>query len=172
MTTEWGMLAKKLLKDHPAFIQPDWNAALPSSKKLKAAMEAFAKKQKGETAKSLQSGFPEPPAGEEWHNPDELSPEQVGVNDGWRLLLESETQEDERVDYIELWSPEHRHFTSGKYYPTDSQTFRTKRPLPSAVVSPAAQALFGSPEPSLPFGPTPRKLSSAILKPSAEGRAE
>jgi len=32
--------------------------------------------------------FPPPPAGHAWHNPDNLTPEQVG--DGYRLLLESE----------------------------------------------------------------------------------
>jgi len=38
--------------------------------------------------------FPEPPEGEEWHNPDKLTPEQVGVDDGWRLLLVSELAKD------------------------------------------------------------------------------
>jgi len=34
--------------------------------------------------------FPDAPDGEEWHNPDKLTAEQVGIEDGWRLLLVSE----------------------------------------------------------------------------------
>jgi len=34
--------------------------------------------------------FPSPPDGEEWQNPDKLTAEQVGIDDGWRLLLVSE----------------------------------------------------------------------------------
>jgi len=37
---------------------------------------------------SLQ--FPELPEGESWHNPDNLTPEQVEVDKGWRLLTKSE----------------------------------------------------------------------------------
>lgn len=37
-----------------------------------------------------QIQFPAAPDGEVWHNPDNLTAEQVGVEDGWRLLLVSE----------------------------------------------------------------------------------
>ena len=34
--------------------------------------------------------FPDAPDGEEWQNPDNLTAEQVGIEDGFRLILESE----------------------------------------------------------------------------------
>ena len=42
--------------------------------------------------------FPDPPDGEQWHNTDNLTAEQVGIEDGWRLLLVSEIYE--RTHYI------------------------------------------------------------------------
>lgn len=36
--------------------------------------------------------FPDPPEGDSWHNPHDLSSTQVGIEDGWRLLTESEFQ--------------------------------------------------------------------------------
>ncbi len=35
--------------------------------------------------------FPDPPHGWEWHNPENLTPAQVGIADGWRLCLAGET---------------------------------------------------------------------------------
>ena len=37
-----------------------------------------------------QTPIPDPPDGEEWQNPDNLTAEQIGIDDGWRLLLKSE----------------------------------------------------------------------------------
>ena len=37
-----------------------------------------------------QTPIPDPPDGEEWQNPDSLTAEQIGIDDGWRLLLKSE----------------------------------------------------------------------------------
>lgn len=46
--------------------------------------------------------FPAPPEGESWHNPDNITPEQVG--EGYRLLLESELwNRDEENDFIHRW---------------------------------------------------------------------
>jgi len=42
--------------------------------------------------------FPEPPAGEQWNNPGKLSAEQVGIQDGWRLLLKSEIEAHRNLD--------------------------------------------------------------------------
>lgn len=46
--------------------------------------------------------FPAPPEGESWHNPDNLTPEQVG--EGYRLLLESEIIERRKpIAFIDRW---------------------------------------------------------------------
>ena len=37
-----------------------------------------------------QAAFPDAPDQEKWQNPDNLTAEQVGIEDGWRLLLVSE----------------------------------------------------------------------------------
>jgi len=53
--------------------------------------------------------FPAAPDGEEWHNPDTLSVEQVGVNEdgkfeaGFRLLLKSELDVGRTKKYCQLW---------------------------------------------------------------------
>lgn len=39
---------------------------------------------------ALPLAFPAPPEGRSWHNPENLTPEQVGVADGWRLVLSDE----------------------------------------------------------------------------------
>ena len=44
----------------------------------------------GEHIQTMQIKIPAPPDGESWHNPDELSGEQIDIDDGWRLLLVSE----------------------------------------------------------------------------------
>lgn len=48
--------------------------------------------------------FPDPPEGEAWHNPHNLTPEQVG--EGYRLLLRSELNRHEPVAFIEVWKSE------------------------------------------------------------------
>lgn len=82
--------------------------------------------------------FPTPPEGEEWHNPDKLTPGQIGVKDGWRLLLESE-----------IGLPHNHLKNEGKYLDgkclgweagewsgmlnsglSSSYTYRTREPLP------------------------------------------
>ncbi len=37
-----------------------------------------------------QTPIPNPPDGQQWQNPDNLTAEQIGIDDGWRLLLKSE----------------------------------------------------------------------------------
>jgi len=44
----------------------------------------------GDQVQIKQIEIPAPPDGEIWHNPDELTSEQIGIEDGWRLLLVSE----------------------------------------------------------------------------------
>ena len=51
--------------------------------------------------------FPDAPEGEEWQNPDNLTAEQVGIEDGWRLLLVSEIYHRETSARISgcIWMP-------------------------------------------------------------------
>jgi hypothetical protein len=73
--------------------------------------------------------FPPAPEGTAWHNPENLTPEQVGVSEGWRLLLE-----DERV-YQQDQCFENRHWLGTCNYEHGKMnrrlTYRTKRPLPT-----------------------------------------
>ena len=44
----------------------------------------------GSIIRIKQAAFPNAPDQEKWQNPDNLTAEQVGIEDGWRLLLVSE----------------------------------------------------------------------------------
>lgn len=100
------------------------------------------------------------PEGYDWHNPTNLSPDCVGVNKGWRLLLKSEIISERNCTYeIQGWS-------GGKWDSTswcgadDFITYRTKWPLPSAVKTPNSNS--GQ---SLDDGfPTPDKERNQIIK--------
>jgi hypothetical protein len=56
--------------------------------------------------------FPEPPPGWKWHNPENLTPAQVGFAEGWRLCLEEDALP-----------------ASDKTYGECGATFKTKAPL-------------------------------------------
>jgi len=76
--------------------------------------------------------FGEPPAGwDGWHNPQGLTPEQVGVADGWRLCLREEKAclQDEKYERLG-WAgyPAMRGCTF--VYKELEPTYRTKAPLP------------------------------------------
>lgn len=85
------------------------------------------------TAKPAPS-FPALPPGEAWHNPEGLTPEQVGVDEGWRLQLVSELTNDLN-DNTQWWR-------QNKWSPTDSwmslpgdnATLRTRAALPEHVL--------------------------------------
>ena len=51
-----------------------------------------------------QTPIPDPPEGEEWQNPDNLTAEQIEIDDGWRLLLKSEVHEDKRKSVGQIWT--------------------------------------------------------------------
>lgn len=78
--------------------------------------------------------FGEPPAGHEWHNPENLTPEQVGIAEGWRLQVKGE----ERTDATQFWDDDvgPPHFSNvGKNRCGNAMcrrtTYRTKAPLPA-----------------------------------------
>lgn len=78
---------------------------------------------------SKQSSFPK---GYDWHNPDNLTPEQVGVSDGWRLLLKSE------IDPNRPLTEEIECYRFGDWDKTwggnqSELTYRTKWPLPNTA---------------------------------------
>lgn len=92
--------------------------------------------------------FPDPPEGRKWHNPENLTPEQVEINKGWRLCLKGEWRMlgMEFLDESEsCWRILDRlGFESSKtLYP--SVTYRTKSPLPDSEKP--------EPEEWIPLGP-------------------
>lgn len=86
--------------------------------------------------------FPEPPEGEKWHNPDNITPDQLG--EGYRLLLESEiTNGRKRTRLINRWDKadnrwlarswagDHKNFT---YCVPASTPFHWDKPKPKIRV--------------------------------------
>lgn len=78
----------------------------------------------------VESLFPDPPAGKNWHNPDNLTPEEVGIADGWRLCLAQE--------YCKIPDEYRQNGAWVRGYPAIrirymdlTDTYRTKAPLPS-----------------------------------------
>lgn len=87
-------------------------------------------------AKSSES-FPE---GYDWHNPHGLTNEQIGVSEGWRLLLKEEINQDREPSLdLEAWSIVRSKWCEGLYYgDIENQTYRTKWPLPSLKNTPTS----------------------------------
>ena len=82
--------------------------------------------------------FGDPPVGYTWHNPENLTPEQVEVDKGWRLLLVGEIATKKRDD---VWICGIFHSVNG--YDGDvagleqpTAGFRTKAPLPEPKPTP------------------------------------
>lgn len=77
--------------------------------------------------------FPDPPEGEGWHNPGNLTCSEIGVENGYRLLLKSEIKEADPCDNkIEKWRRTSETWdNSGWVGSLNSETYRTKNPLPS-----------------------------------------
>lgn len=91
--------------------------------------------------------FPDPPCGEEWHNPDGLSAAQVGVRDGWRLLVKSEVRVPRRehiAHSCEMWRRT-RWDSDGWSGTIQSATYRTKVPFPARVPLEAEDWVLGGP---------------------------
>lgn len=69
------------------------------------------------------TAFPDPPAGEVWHNPENLTPEQVG--EGYRLLLASEISTKRNAEYfIEYWHSTGRWSNDGACGACQRDTYR------------------------------------------------
>lgn len=78
--------------------------------------------------------FDDPPDGQEWHNPAGLTPEQVGVQDGWRLLLKSEISWDGKdylIDACDRWAT--GDWSGRNHGARLDYTYRTRQPLPQRV---------------------------------------
>lgn len=70
----------------------------------------------------------------EWHNPDNLTPEQYGADEGWRLLLKDEMDGGRGgYEYLVLgkWSPGNN--PSEVACTREKTSLRTRRPLPTAT---------------------------------------
>lgn len=83
-----------------------------------------------------------PPQGEEWHNPDKLTPEQVGVKEGWRLLTVSEVESNDQTlkEHVFLWSSLHSVWRSQAKGNELCFTYRTRAPLPRTLAECEAMA--------------------------------
>lgn len=74
--------------------------------------------------------FGNPPEGYTWHNPDDLTPDQVETGDGWRLCLKDNYQRWEkgtRPKNTEIWI---NGWVYGVAVFGGGHTYRTKEPLP------------------------------------------
>ena len=81
--------------------------------------------------------FPDPPHGWEWHNPENLTPEQVWVRDGWRLMAKGEPRHKGYQDYIgKYWTDGSRPELESGARLSDDITYRTKAPLPAPKPTP------------------------------------
>jgi hypothetical protein len=81
--------------------------------------------------------FPDPPYGWEWWNPANLTPEQVGIKDGWRLCLGQEQANLPDEEWCSLdygWKDAGASSRPYSYFRT--RTFRTKAPLPAPKPTP------------------------------------
>lgn len=88
--------------------------------------------------------FGDPPAGHKWHNPENLTPEQVEVDKGWRLCLEDETS---NIDHQVFGGGQWINATyAGCTFEGTLYTYRTKAPLLGGVEPPksGAPAISGS----------------------------
>lgn len=74
--------------------------------------------------------FPAPPEGEEWHNSENLTPEQVGILEGYRLAIKSEVLTGSRFCGFYVWTISKD--WAGEICPNIGKfTYRTKHPLPT-----------------------------------------
>jgi len=82
--------------------------------------------------------FHAPPEGEKWHNPDNLTADEVEVDKGYRLLLESEVAENGNSRHcnwlIEMFHYGEDPWQSGCYGDCRNGSYRTKNPLPKPAV--------------------------------------
>lgn len=74
--------------------------------------------------------FPNPPEGEEWHNPENLTPEQVGISKRYRLALKSGIFVGNKRGGFDVWTIA-KDWAGGISPNISVFTYRTKCPLPS-----------------------------------------
>lgn len=92
--------------------------------------------------------FPSPPPNNVWHNPSSLNATQVGVHEGWRLLLESEIDGGRRWDCEQWFAPagwgilseESRRPMDLHHKIEPVGVYRTKSPLPEVKADPMEEA--------------------------------
>ncbi len=106
-------------------------------KYLAAAIERWEAIRPKDQATPEPLAFPDPPHGYAFHNPENLTPEQVGISSGWRLMVEGEL----RADGTQWWNDHEFEFVPGaKHRLGDSMgmntTYRTKAPLPAPKPTP------------------------------------
>ena len=81
--------------------------------------------------------FGDPPQGYTWHNPKNLTPEQVEVDKGWRLFMKGEARSDGYEDYIVGdWTAGDREMIQSGQPLSQIVTYRTKAPLPAPKPTP------------------------------------
>lgn len=82
--------------------------------------------------------FPTLPEGEEWHNPQNRTAEQIGCDKGWRPLLKSETIIPDDAEFFEVcsnrWIQSHCRGKGVKASGNLNETYRTKNPIPETAV--------------------------------------
>lgn len=78
--------------------------------------------------------FPPAPCGQSWHNPTGLTATQVGVHEGWRLLLQTEANvADKDALKCEFYAGNFQKWIASGEKSKLAGTYRTKSPLPVAT---------------------------------------
>jgi hypothetical protein len=79
--------------------------------------------------------FPQPPEGEEWHNPEGFDTTKVEVDKGYRLLLKSEIGEKTESHPLrckcDTFNRVYKTWLDGHWGKCSQRTYRTKVPLPA-----------------------------------------
>lgn len=82
--------------------------------------------------------FPALPLGEEWHNPQKISAEQMQCDKGWRPLLKSETVIPDDAQFFEpfakKWMGSNYCGKNIRATFNSNESYRTKKPFPEPAV--------------------------------------
>lgn len=129
-----------------------------------AEIEGYVRRLPQPPTHAITSG--DPPPGHKWHNPENLTPEQVEVDQGFRLCLEYEIiPEDAQLkttDDRDIWIPSRQVGDRAEA----SITYRTKAALPVAVAADAHDLDDESPVTMMDEPPTVAEEVVAILRES------
>ncbi len=99
-----------------------------------------------EASSEKPTGFPVLLDGHQWHNPEQFTPKQVEIENGWRLLVEGERADNQGTEFAISpkeadmgWTEGGRIVELRKHW-----TYRTREPLPDGYRVVEGSKLDGS----------------------------